>query len=253
MDKQEAKLILHSYRFNGQDANDPAFAEALQMAQRDPELAAWLEAERATDESISARLKESPVPADLRKAIISGLRSESRISRTAYKWWKSPGLAWAAVIVMAFVGAFLLHDKQPGRGQLALADYRLTMRTNLETLTGFDLPENEPLKIRKWLDSRGFAGTVSIPEQLVSKKSVGCKLFPYGESQSALICFQLPNMEMVHLFVIENSALGGVELTSSREFAKCGDWDTCCWEEEGNLYLLLGKVGTNTLEMLTCR
>jgi hypothetical protein len=253
MDKQEAKLILQSYRFNSQDANDPAFAEALAMAQNDPELRAWFELERASDEAVSTKLRQTPVPPDLRKAILSGLRNEPKIVRPTFKWWKSPALAWAAAITIIFATTFLIQTRPQGTGQAALANYRLTMRENLEMLSGFDFPETQPVKIKDWLEGQELLRDATIPTTLTDKKSMGCKLFPYNGSRSALICFQLPNMEMVHLFMIEKSALGKTDLTQSPTFAKCGDWDTCSWEKDGNLYLLLGKVGNNTLKMLARR
>ncbi len=253
MDKQEAKLILQSYRFDSQDANDPAFADALRMAQNDPELREWLDRERASDEAISAKLRQAPVPPDLRKTIISGLRSEPRIVRPRFAWWKSPAFAWAAAIAVIFVAAFMIQQQPTNLTPGALADYRVAMRTNLETLAGFDLPENQPARIKAWLDDQNLLRNISIPETLVGKKSMGCKLFTYNESQAALICFQLPNMEMVHLFVINKSALGNSPPVQSPTFAKCGDWDTCSWEQGEALYLLLGKVGNNTLRMFASR
>jgi len=253
MDRQEAKLILQSYRFNSQDADDPAFSEALRLVQNDPELREWFDREREADETISAKLRQSPVPSDLRKAILSGLRSEPKVVRTAFSWWKSPALAWAAVIVIIFASAFLIQNNQSGPTQSALANYRGAMRGNLETLNGFDLRENQPVKIKAWLDAQNLLRDLTIPETLVGKKSMGCKLFTYNGSQSALICFQLPNMEMVHLFVINKSALGDVGSTQSHAFAKCGDWDTCSWQRDENLYLLIGKVGNTTLRMLASR
>lgn len=255
MDKQEAKLILQSYRFDSQDALDPAFADALSMAQNDPELRAWFEHERASDEVISTKIRQAPVPPDLRKAIISGLRSEAAIVRPAFAWWKSPALAWAAVIVIIFAAAFMIQTKPTGAHQMALANYRVTMRENLEMLGlgGFDFSEAQPMKIKAWLDEQELLRDVTIPTTLANKKSMGCKLFPYNGSQSALICFQLPNMETVHLFMIEGSAVGTPKPTPSPTFAKCGDWDTCSWEQDGNLYLLLGKVGNSTLKLLASR
>ncbi len=252
MDKQEAELILQSYRFNSQDASDPTFADALNFAQNDPELRAWLENERASDQAISAKLQQSPVPTDLRKTIISGLRSEAAITRPALAWWKSPALAWAAVIVIIFAAAFMVQTRPSGPHQMALANYRVTMRENLEMLGlgGFDFSESQPKKIKAWLDDQQLLRGVAIPATLVDKKSMGCKLFTYNGSRSALICFQLPNMETVHLFMIEESAVGTPDLAQFPAFAKCGDWDTCSWEQNGNLYLLLGKVGNNTLKML---
>lgn len=253
MDKQEAKLILQSYRSNGRDANDPAFAEALVMAQNDPELREWFAQEQARDGAICNRLKDSPIPTDLKNAILSGLRTEANIVRPESTWWRSPALAWAAVIAIIFVAAFLIQEKHPGTGQLALADYRITMRSNLETLNGFDLPKPEPVEIKTWLREQGVFGDVTIPDKLTDKQSMGCKLFKYKDAQSALICFQLPNMEMVHLFVINKSTFSESAAGDAADFTKCGDWDTCTWEQGENLYLLLGKVGNTTLKTLASR
>lgn len=253
MDKQEAKLILQSYRSNGRDANDPAFAEALAMAKIDPELRNWLEQEQAMDKAISARLHEAPVPADLRYAILSGLRSETTIVRPPPVWWKSPAVAWAAAIILIFGAALLIQDQRPNVSQLALLDYRTTMRKNLETLDRFDLAESRPTRIESWLNEQGVVGKVTLPGTLMNKKSMGCRLFPYKESQSALICFQLPNMETVHLFVIQKSAIRELTVDDSGEFGRCGDWDTCSWEQDGTVYLLLGKVGNDALKQLASR
>jgi hypothetical protein len=40
-DRDNAKLLLSAYRPNGADAQDPVFKEALELTQRDPELARW--------------------------------------------------------------------------------------------------------------------------------------------------------------------------------------------------------------------
>lgn len=250
MDKHEAKLILQSYRPNGRDASDPAFAEALAMAQADPELKEWFENEQSMDRAISEKLHNTPVPVDLKKTILSGMRTEQNIVRPQVVWWKSPALAWAAVIVVVFAAAFLIQDQRSNSTQAALADYRTTMRQNLDTLSGFDYPTSSPAKIQSWLDEQGIFGDIEIPENLIGKKSMGCKLFDYKDAQSALICFQLPNMQMVHLFVIEKSAIQELDASSTGVFAKCGEWDTCSWEEDDKLFLLLGKVGNSTLERL---
>ena len=43
MTNQDAKLVLSAYRPNGADARDPFFEQALQQANRDPELTEWFE------------------------------------------------------------------------------------------------------------------------------------------------------------------------------------------------------------------
>lgn len=69
MDKEQARFILHSFRPDGADAQDPAFTEALTLAAEDRELGEWLSHERAHDAEFSAMLNEVEIPADLREAI----------------------------------------------------------------------------------------------------------------------------------------------------------------------------------------
>ena len=88
MNNEEAKLILQAYRPGGQDANDPRFREALEQAQRDPELARWFANEQALDSRISAKVQAAiKPPAHLK----SQLLAQRKIVRPV-AWWKMP--AW---------------------------------------------------------------------------------------------------------------------------------------------------------------
>ncbi len=73
MDKERAKFILQSYRPDGEDADEPAFAEALGLAAKDRELGEWLAAERAQDAAFAAMLSDVEIPEDLRTAIFEVL------------------------------------------------------------------------------------------------------------------------------------------------------------------------------------
>lgn len=76
MDNEEAKLILGSFRPDGADANDPAFAEALALAAEDRGLGEWLARERATDATFAAALGDVEIPEDLRDSILAVLAGE---------------------------------------------------------------------------------------------------------------------------------------------------------------------------------
>jgi len=67
----EAKQILIAYRAGRTDASDPEVAEALRLAHRDPFLRQWLEQQRAFHGAMEARLREIPVPGDLKNRILS--------------------------------------------------------------------------------------------------------------------------------------------------------------------------------------
>ena len=70
MTNQEAKFTLSAYRANGQDAGDPAFAEALAQAKQDPALGAWLaraQAQRERRQQARGRQQASALPAHPRR------------------------------------------------------------------------------------------------------------------------------------------------------------------------------------------
>lgn len=103
MDKEQARQILSVYRAGSDDAQDPYFAEALQAAAADPDLATWFaEAQRFEAEMI-ALLQVAPAPAGLRDAILQRAATSPapRIiaqRRIAFAPW----LAAAAAVVAAF-------------------------------------------------------------------------------------------------------------------------------------------------------
>jgi hypothetical protein len=73
MDRERAKFVLRSFRPDGEDADEPAFAEALALATKDRELSEWLANERAQDAAFSAILAKIEIPDDLREAIFDVL------------------------------------------------------------------------------------------------------------------------------------------------------------------------------------
>jgi hypothetical protein len=73
MDKEHAQFILRSFRPDGADAADPDFAEALQLATADLELASWLATERTYDRTIADAFAAMPVPETLRGEILASL------------------------------------------------------------------------------------------------------------------------------------------------------------------------------------
>jgi hypothetical protein len=67
----EAKNILLLYRHGTADADDPQIAGALALAQRDPELARWLEEHCARQFVLREKFRQIAAPAGLREQIIS--------------------------------------------------------------------------------------------------------------------------------------------------------------------------------------
>jgi hypothetical protein len=104
MDNQEAKFILRAYRPGGADASNPAFAEALEQARKDPSLSDWLQREQALDRAVAEKLRARTPPAGLREAILTG----AKMSAPRKVWWHRPGwIGLAASFFVVFGLAFL--------------------------------------------------------------------------------------------------------------------------------------------------
>ena len=76
MDKEQARFILHSFRPDGADVDDPDFAKALQCAMENRELGEWLAHERAFDATFANALSSIDLPENLRADIIGCLAAE---------------------------------------------------------------------------------------------------------------------------------------------------------------------------------
>lgn len=238
MDKQEAKLLLQSYRPGGQDAQDPAFAEALALARRDPELLAWFAAESELDLAISKRVRESAVPEDLRPTILAGQRSQRQVARASFDWWKSPALAWAATIALLFVAAIFFHSG--ANAHVALALYRNAMTANLQSGFSFDVQDSQPAHIQEWLAEHVSLKDLQLPETL--NKTIGCKVFEFDNLKPALICFTLSDQKMVHLFVVDGARFENKDFKPKSCASRCNDYYTMAWRDAKWVYLLAGNV-----------
>src|SRR5213075_2969144 len=71
MNAAEAKRLLEVRRAGGADDLDPRFLEALQIAEQDPELAAWLEEQHGFDLRLARSLKTIAAPAELKAQLLA--------------------------------------------------------------------------------------------------------------------------------------------------------------------------------------
>ena len=173
MTNEEAKFILSAYRPNGCDASDPAMADALEQAARDPELGAWFREDLALDRVISKKLAEVEVPHGLRGNILTGHRmmkpSGSGRGRMVAV------MKWAAVFI-AFVGiAVFLSLREPADGQIA--QYRSDMMGLLAMKAApLDFQGRSLSDVRNWLRDNQFSAQFEVSHTLSSQPTMGCQI-----------------------------------------------------------------------------
>src|SRR5207244_1996155 len=109
-----AKQILELYR-PGVDDNDPQFAEALALAQRDRELRRWLDDHCALYEAIRAKLKAAPVAIELRNELLAERSERGKVVRPV-AWWRSPIAIGAAAVVAICLSIYSIVTQVNSQG-----------------------------------------------------------------------------------------------------------------------------------------
>ena len=235
MDNEQARLILRACRPGGQDASDPLFAEALEMARVDPELAAWLAEERRFDEAMTEALQALEPPKHLRQAL--GTQALSRRSTTAQRAWPASWLALAAALAL-FLGLSLLFQQgePPMTGEQIAREVIELAASGKIALGKFS---NNPDDLQSWLAARGSPHGFAIPAGLRAYPGIGCQTYLMGGAKVSLICFRLGKDEVIHLFVVDEDALKNApgKLPS---IIRDQDKVAATWSAGGKTYVLMG-------------
>jgi hypothetical protein len=246
MDKVEARLLLQAYRPNGADAAHPLFAEALALAESDPELKAWWQAQQEFDRRVASKLEQVAPPADLRDTILAGRKIEQLTPRPHLPWLAIAG----AVAILAAVGWMLLPHSQPSSSLVAnteFADSALAFLGNDGPSLGTTSPDSA--KLIAWLQQQ-HAPIGAIPGKMTSIPTVGCQKFTVHGHDVSLICFTLANNKIVHLFVVDRSALKDAPPVNVPQFAQHDDWSTASWSDDAHSYMMATQAGADTLKQL---
>jgi hypothetical protein len=241
MNNEEAKLILQAYRPGGQDANDPRFREALDQAQRDPELARWFANEQALDSRISAKVKTAiKPPAHLK----SQLLAQRKIVRPVV-WWKMPAWQLAAAACLALLVTIGVLWFKPA-GQAQFAAYRTSMAEFAgNKLDRLDLMSHDVAEVRRWLAQRESHGDLVLPAGLNGRPSLGCRLLDWKGHKVSLVCFELGNKQVAHLLVVDSAAFQDAP-TESPVFNQVGNVATASWSRDGKTYVVASKEASQT-------
>lgn len=270
MNSDEAKFILRARRAGGQDADDPQFAEAIELARRDPELAHWLAGEAALDAAIGAKLRSVPVPADLKASILTG----HKIIPPPVAWWRRrvhPAAAAAAIFaVVGLFGYFGLRE--PGEGPARFAQFNADITeyigkgyglllgvprvANLERSYFGRVNYRIPFRaaslddVRRWLGDNGGHRDFSVPASLRAPLNAGCAVLEWRGRRVSLIRFQtgpsLP-LDKVHLAIISNGDLPDPPRHATPRIHEQADASTAEWNDERFTYILMAPGTGRTL------
>lgn len=241
----QAKLLLSAYRPGGAEATDPAFAEALAQAARDPQLGAWLAESQQFDQAIASKLRGLAVPSNLRATILAG----AKFSKPLRWWQRSRVWAMAALfVVLASVTAWQVSKRDRldawQTDALAVLDKVETGALNLD----FENPQPEHLV--DWLRQNAAPAPAIIPPALAAHPTFGCKTIDSGGRKVSLICFDLGNEDQAHLFTTARAGLKVEPPEKPPIFSKQHHWNLASWRSGEEVHLLATQVDETRLRTL---
>lgn len=237
MDNQEAKFRLRAYRAGGADASDPAFAEALEQARRDPELAKWLESEQAFDCVVTKKIQAVAPPAGLRQSILAGVR----VSRSPHVVWRRRlwiGLA-ASVVLLLGVG---------------LGWVRIQARRDVERVSNWALNDllhgqhgshgEASARLQAALSEPSLRlPAATLPVDLEQLSTTGCRTLTFAGRQVMEVCFVRAGKEY-HLYVMA----GRRELPRSPQIIAQSGASAAAWSDDRFTYVIATADAPSALQ-----
>lgn len=232
MDNNKAKLILAVYRRNGQDAQDPFFADALQQLASDPALRDWFEQQQRFDHEFAAALDGIQGPREGRALVEATM---FRRPARRFRWW---ALALAASIALLLAWNFGVRN----RGGLQLPENAsiADLAANLsEHHLSIGLMSMDYAKLRAWIADRGGPLPDQLPPGLSKLAVIGCQTWHTTRGKVSLLCFIRDDKQMVHLYVFEKAR--NPELLpdmSAPRIEHADGWSLAVWKHDGHSYVL---------------
>jgi hypothetical protein len=253
MNRDEAKLILQAWRPGGRDADDPYFAEALAMVEKDAELSAWFVEQQAFDARIIGSLQQVRVPSRLKAEILADNKTRPA---PLFGWWReffarqSPA-AWAvATVILVVLGVTLVRDHSPVKSQFAdyssqMVDTAMTdqhhvdrevsdLKTALVSLS-MDLSEND----------------LALPSRLERGSGLqGCRALEWHGQKVSMLCFMSNAGGHVDVFMTAAAIFPDAPPADQPRFTVSNGSPIASWTHNGETYLAVSHTSEDILKNL---
>jgi hypothetical protein len=247
MDSRQAKEVLTLYRPGNTDAADPQIAEALEVVQRDPELAAWFNQHCAVYNAIRGKLKEIPVPADLKHRILAQHVDHRRIIRLFRPAWLAT--AAAALIVLTAIFWFMSPNKEN-----TFVRYRERMARMVQRRIYFTtMVTGDQTQIGEFFRTNGAPVDDALPKALQKLPAEGGAVVPWQNHPIAVLCLDAREKSAdakndLWIFMAKSSDIPKVPHKKATQFEKIGGLMTASWTAGDTVYLLVGRGDERELQ-----
>lgn len=237
----EAKEILKLYRPGTADAEDPSFAEALALCERNAELKDWFARHCAVYSALRAKFKQIPIPEGLKEQIISERKAHM------VPLWQKAVLASGVLAVIALV-VWQVQMKWSPPEPHGFAAYRTYMISEASRGYAMDVYATDLQQIHKYLEQTNAIADYDLPANLQKNAKVaGCVAETWQGNRVSMICFQTkpmpPTKADLWLFVTADSSAPDTPTNAKPKFETVNGVITANWTEGGKTYVLGLKGG----------
>lgn len=233
MTKDEAKRILAAYRLGDRDRLDPYFAKALRETEKDADLARWFGEEREFDRRVAAHLKSIPVPFGLKTRILANMPSRSA---TQSRWVAGLTAVLAAAAALFILAQVLSVYRVSRQHSGSVTDYEQEMMSFVKLPPPLEMESLEIGPIKQWITQRK-APLADIPPGIAAIETMGCRILSFRGHTVTLICFCHGNT-VAHLFMVDRSALPGLQPGKPPMLTTRADWTTAIWADQHYAYMV---------------
>ncbi len=198
MDKEKVKQILSAVRASGKDQHDPEVRHALNLAEQDGDLSSFALRVQEIDRHVAKVVQSEQPPADLRDRLLQIPASTDVPERRRPAASQIIKFAIAACLIAAAVA--LWQSTRPAPVTTTTFAQFAISRT-IEGLQPAKLTDDLDAQ-QEWLAASHSPHNFAIPERLLKLSAKGCHSYTVAGRRMSVICFELENGRLVHLFAV---------------------------------------------------
>ncbi len=214
------------------------------------------QAEDAQDAAWIGALASIQPPPALRGEILSAMnRSALATQEKKPDWFRRASIPLAAAAGVALAFFLTRSDEKPSfanNGPLPVDVVQAGfIRAYESPLFSLDETRDDQQVLMKNLKSRKLPCPGCLPPGLVKVKSIGCRELVIDGKRGSLICFDERNAGVVHLIIFRREDVSGTLPERDRPaFAQKGTWAAARWEDDRNVFILIGNTDVEKLSAL---
>lgn len=254
MTQDEAKAILQACRGDAEENSDPKVAEALEMAQENPELADWHQNEMKFDEAFFNSFSEIQPPPGLKEKILAEVEAPKVETETAVPfpsterhWWQNPKLiSMAASIVVLFTFGALVLDPQRLMAEPDIPQFYSDVAQHARSFPVMETKSDDLDHLREYLATKGAPRPGEMPPKIDPLVELGALSMEWEGVPVSIVCMK--GDSYYQLFVVAVSVFEDHKaLPAAANVAQHDDVALLFWADNDHLYVLATNGSANDL------